>query len=112
MKGYAPLRTTIAHILASQGLRANPETILITSGSQQALALVTQILLRPGDAVLVESPSYDVALDLFRAHNLKIIGCPTDAWGMQVEQVETLLQQQHPKLIYRSPTSRTPAAPA
>jgi GntR family transcriptional regulator / MocR family aminotransferase len=109
IKGYAPLRTTIAHILASQGLRARPEATLITSGSQQALALVTQILLRPGDAVLVESPTYDVALELFRAHNLKIVGCPTDAWGMQVEQLEPLLQQQHPKLIYSIPNFQNPS---
>jgi GntR family transcriptional regulator/MocR family aminotransferase len=109
VKGYAPLRATIAHVLASQGVQAHPETILITSGSQQALALVAQILLKPGDAVLVEAPTYDVALELFRAHNLKIVGCPTDAGGMQVEQLEALLQQQHPKLIYSIPNFQNPS---
>jgi GntR family transcriptional regulator / MocR family aminotransferase len=107
-KGYAPLRATIAHVLASQGVRAHPDTILITSGSQQALALVSQILLKPGDAVLVETPTYDVALELFRAHNLKIVGCPTDASGMQVEHLEATLQQQHPKLIYSIPNFQNP----
>jgi GntR family transcriptional regulator/MocR family aminotransferase len=108
VKGYMPLRATIAHVLASQGLRAAPEAILITSGSQQALALIAQILLRPGDAVLVEEPTYDVALDLFHAHNLKVVGCPTDAWGMQVEKLETLLQQHHPQLIYSIPNFQNP----
>ena len=56
--GYAPLRGTIARVLASQGLQARPENILITSGSQQALALVSQLLLEPGDVILVESPTY------------------------------------------------------
>lgn len=106
--GYAPLRATIAHVLASQGLRARPEAILITSGSQQALALVSQILLRSGDVVLVESPTYDLALELFRSQNLKIVGCPTDALGMQVEKLETLLQQHHPKLIYTIPNFQNP----
>ncbi|HEU5102135.1 MAG TPA: PLP-dependent aminotransferase family protein, partial [Roseiflexaceae bacterium] len=73
-----------------------------------ALALVAQILLRPGDGVLVEQPTYDVALDLFRALHLKIIGCPTDAMGMQVEQLEPLLQQHHPALIYSIPNFHNP----
>ncbi|MBV5337853.1 MAG: PLP-dependent aminotransferase family protein, partial [Deltaproteobacteria bacterium] len=43
--GYAPLREGIAHILASQGLKAHPENILITAGSQQAIFLASQVLL-------------------------------------------------------------------
>lgn len=108
MRGYAPLRATIAHVLASQGVQAAPEAVLISSGSQQALALVAQILLHPGDTVLVEQPTYDVALDLFRALHLKIVGCPTDRLGMQVEQLEPLLQQHHPALIYTIPNFHNP----
>lgn len=109
MHGYGPLRTTIAHILASQGVQTHPAGVLITSGSQQALALVAQILLKPGDVVLVESPTYDVALELFRSQRLKLVGCPTDAWGMQVEQLEPLLQQHHPRLIYSIPNFQNPS---
>jgi len=106
--GYRPLRETISHILASQGIRANPDNTLITSGSQQALALVCQLLLKPGDAILVEKPSYNFALALFQALNLKIIGVPMDEWGMRVEFVETLLQQHHPKLLYTIPNFQNP----
>lgn len=106
--GYFPLRSTIAHVLASQGLRARPENVLITAGSQQALALVTQVLLKPGDTVLVESPTYGGALALFRASQLKIIGIPLDEDGMQVDKLEVLLQQHHPKLIYSIPTFHNP----
>ncbi|MBV9790827.1 MAG: PLP-dependent aminotransferase family protein [Chloroflexi bacterium] len=109
MRGYPPLRATIAHVLASQGVQTHPDNILITSGSQQALALIAQALLKPGDTVLVESPTYDGALDLFRAHQLKLIGCPADAHGMQVEQLEPLLQQHHPKLIYTIPNFQNPS---
>ena len=108
LHGYGPLRTTIAQILTSQGVQAQQEHVLITSGSQQALTLITQTLLKPGDAVLVESPTYDGALDLFRAQNLKLIGCPLDAHGMQVEQLEPLLQQHHPRLIYTIPNFQNP----
>jgi GntR family transcriptional regulator / MocR family aminotransferase len=106
--GYGPLRATIAHVLASQGVQAQADSVLITSGSQQALMLIAQILLKPGDVVLVESPTYDLALDLFRAQHLKLIGCPIDAAGMQVEQLEPLLQQHHPKLIYTIPNFQNP----
>ena len=106
--GYGPLREGIAHILASQGLHIQPENILITAGSQQALSLVSQLLLNPGDVILVESPTYAGALDLFRALGFKIVDIPVDAQGMQVEGLEKLLQQHHPKLIYTIPNFHNP----
>ncbi|HEU0297129.1 MAG TPA: PLP-dependent aminotransferase family protein [Anaerolineales bacterium] len=106
--GHAPLRESIAHILASQGVQTRPENILITAGSQQALSLVSQLLLKPGDAVLVESPTYPGALDLFRALDFEVVGIPVDGQGMQVEGLEKLLQQHHPKLIYTIPNFHNP----
>lgn len=106
--GLASLRETIAHILASQGLQARPENILITAGSQQALSLVSQLLLKPGDVILVESPTYSGALDLFRALDFKVVGVPVDGQGMQVDGLEKLLQQHHPKLIYTIPNFHNP----
>jgi GntR family transcriptional regulator / MocR family aminotransferase len=106
--GYFPLRDTIAHILASQGLQTHPENVLVTAGSQQAISLVCQLLLQPGDTILVESPTYSGALDLFRAFKFKIISVPMDGQGMQVEALEKLLQQHHPKLIYTIPNFHNP----
>jgi GntR family transcriptional regulator / MocR family aminotransferase len=108
-RGYFPLRETIAHVLASQGIQAHPDNILITSGSQQALALVCQLLLKPGDVILVEKPSYNFALELFRALNLKVAAIPVDEHGMQVELLEPLLQQYHPRLIYTIPNFQNPS---
>lgn len=107
-EGHIPLRVTIAHILASQGLQTRPENVLITAGSQQALSLVAQLLLEPEDVILVESPTYSGALDLFRALGFRIVGVPIDRQGMQVEVLEKLLQQHHPKLIYTIPTFHNP----
>lgn len=107
-KGYGPLRSTIAHILASQGMQASAESILITAGSQQALALVAQLLLRPGDVILAESPTYSRALELFVSLGLEVTGIPVDQGGMQVDQLEGLLQQVHPKLIYTIPNFQNP----
>jgi len=106
--GYGPLRESITHILASQGLQTQPDNILITAGSQQALSLVSQLLLNPGDVILVESPTYAGALDLFRALGFKAVGVPVDGQGMQVDGLEILLQQHHPKLIYTIPNFHNP----
>lgn len=106
--GYAPLREGITHILASQGLQTNPESVLITAGSQQAIFLVSQVLLKPNDIILVENPTYSVAIDLFRTLGFQIIGIPIDHQGMQVEKLEKLLQQYHPKLIYTIPNFHNP----
>ncbi|HET6596053.1 MAG TPA: PLP-dependent aminotransferase family protein [Anaerolineales bacterium] len=106
--GHAPLRETITHILASQGLQTRSEDVLITAGSQQALSLVSQLLLKPGDVIMVESPTYSGALELFRALGFKVVGVPVDRYGMQVEVLEKLLQQHHPKLIYTIPTFHNP----
>jgi GntR family transcriptional regulator/MocR family aminotransferase len=106
--GHAPLRETITHILASQGLQTRSDNVLITAGSQQALSLVSQLLLKPGDVILVESPTYSGALDLFRALNFEVVGIPVDGQGMQVEALEKLLQQHHPKLIYTIPNFHNP----
>lgn len=106
--GHAPLRESIAHILASQGVQTQPENILITAGSQQAISLVAQLLLKAGDIILVESPTYSGALELFQALDFKVVGIPVDHHGMQVEELEKLLQQHHPKLIYTIPTFHNP----
>jgi GntR family transcriptional regulator / MocR family aminotransferase len=106
--GYQPLRETIAQILASQGLHTRAERILITGGSQQAIALVSQILLKPGDTVLVEKPTYGGALNLFRSLEANIIGIPVDENGMQVERLEKMMKIHHPNLIYTIPNFQNP----
>lgn len=107
-RGYPPLRETIAHVLASQGLHTSPENILVTAGSQQALSLVSQVLLQPGDTLLVETPTYYGALDLFRALNFRPVGVPVDSGGMQVDALEALIERHRPKLIYTIPNFHNP----
>jgi GntR family transcriptional regulator/MocR family aminotransferase len=106
--GYEPLRLTISRVLASQGIQTHPEQVLITSGSQQALSLVCQQLLREGDVILVESPTYNLAIDLFRHLKLKIIDVPVDENGLHVELIEPLLQVHAPRLFYTIPNFQNP----
>lgn len=107
-RGYAPLRETIARILASQGIQTHADNVLITAGSQQALSLAAQLVLRPGDVILIEDPTYAGALDLFRSLGYKVVGIPVDERGLQVENLEKILQLHHPKLIYTIPNFQNP----
>ncbi len=106
--GHYPLRRTIAQILANQGVPCQPENVLITTGSQQALMLVAHLLLRPGDTVLVESPSYSAALDLFASLDVTLVGVPMDEEGMRTDLLEDLLRAMQPQLIYTIPTFQNP----
>lgn len=106
--GYFPLRDTLARILSLQGIPARPEQILITNGSQQALSLVSQTLLRPGDRVLVEEPTYAEALTLFALQGVQIISIPCDQDGMCVEALPALLAAHRPALIYTIPNFHNP----
>lgn len=99
-EGYGPLREWIAAHLGKQGISARPGQVLITSGSQQGIDLVARIFLDPGDVVLVENPTYLAALQAFAAYEARLVPVPSDDHGMQVEELEALILQHRPKLIY------------
>lgn len=106
--GCEPLRATVTHMLATQGIHTGPDRVLITSGSQQALFLVCHALLRPGDTVLAEVPTYDGALALFAALGVRVHSVPVDGDGMRVDRLEAAIATAAPKLIYTMPTFQNP----
>jgi GntR family transcriptional regulator/MocR family aminotransferase len=80
-----PLRELLcAYLKASRGVRCTPEQIVVTAGSQQALYLLAQLLLAPGDGVWLESPGYQGALAPFAVAGAAICPVPVDAEGMDV----------------------------
>ena len=105
---YQPLCDTIAQILTSEGIASQPENILITSGSQQGLSLVAHVFLTPGDVALVESPTYNSAINLFDLMGVKMVGIPMDRDGMIIEKVEEALKKHKPRLIFTMPTFHRP----
>ena len=106
--GFLPLRETLAQVLASQGIQTNAGNILITAGSQQALSLIAQLLLAPGDAVVVERPTYAGALDVFRARGADIHTVGLDEDGLDPVELESILAARRPKLIYTIPNFHNP----
>lgn len=106
--GYEGLQQYLQQQMALVGIRAEPEEMLLTSGCQQALDLLRQTLLQPGDEVIVENPTYPGALSLFCQPQYKCIGVPVDTHGLNLDALEDVLRRRNPKLIYIVPTFHNP----
>lgn len=107
--GYEPLRTVFAEQLSQRSNQAlTSEHVLITSGAQQALFLITQGLLSPGDAIAIEAPSYSYSLSLFQSAGLRLYPLPmTDSEDWR-EQLETLYGKHRIKMVFVNPTYQNP----
>ncbi|MEX1021182.1 MAG: PLP-dependent aminotransferase family protein [Litorilinea sp.] len=108
-EGDPALRVQIAEYLADRGLRVDPDEVLVVAGVTQGLSLVTQILCRPGDTVLVEDPTYLGMLHTLRSYGVQPLGVPLDACGaLDLDQVEQLVIQTRPRFLYLVPTYQNP----
>jgi 2-aminoadipate transaminase len=107
-QGDPLLRTVLADNLRERGVRAGPDEILITSGATQALSLLTQTLARPGDAVIVEQPTYLGLLNTLSARGVRAIAAPLDADGLVIDALEPLIQAHRPRFIYTIPVFQNP----
>ncbi len=107
-EGFGPLREWIRAHMAERGLRGATDQVLITNGSQQGIDLVAKALLDPGDVVVVENPSYLAALQNFAGYEADIRVVGSDDRGMRVEELEELVTECRPKLIYVVPNFHNP----
>jgi 2-aminoadipate transaminase len=109
-EGYRPLRELLASRLTAFGIKAEGDDVLITNGSQQALDLIGKVLLDPGDAVLVENPTYLGALQAFNQYQPTYVAVGMDDNGMLVDEVEEALANNRGriKFIYALPNFQNP----
>jgi 2-aminoadipate transaminase len=112
-EGYRPLREFLVRRLETFGIHSSVEDILVTNGSQQALDLIGKILLDPGDAVLVEKPTYLGAIQAFNQYQASYAVVPMDDEGMRVDEVERVLGERARtgapvKFIYAIPNFQNP----
>ncbi|MDO5653389.1 MAG: PLP-dependent aminotransferase family protein [Brachymonas sp.] len=108
-EGFAPLKEQIAAHMASKGAVLDAQQFIITTGSQQALDLISKCMLGPGDKVIVEAPTFLAAIQCFRLYGAQTIAAPIDAEGVQTDQLEALIAEHKPKLIYLIPTFGNPS---
>jgi len=106
-EGYLPLREMIARHTARLGFEVNPENLMITSGSQQALDLLGKIFINGGDHILVESPTYLGALQAWNAYGAEYVPVSCDENGMDTDALEEALRT-GPKFIYVLPNFQNP----
>jgi DNA-binding transcriptional MocR family regulator len=95
--------------MARSGIRTTAEQIVVLHGSQQGLDLVARVLLEPGDEVVVESPTYLGALQVFRGAGARLLPIALDGEGMRLDLLEQTLARHRPKFIYTLPTYQNPA---
>lgn len=108
-QGYSPLRETLVSFLEQHlHIHSTDSSILITSGSQQSLYLITQCLLSPGDAVAIEDPSYSYSLPMFQSAGLRLFRLPVDDRGMNPEDIITLHRQHRIRMLFLNPNFQNP----
>lgn len=110
--GRDRLKEALASVMAREGLRADPEHIQITTGSQQALDLLSRVFIDRGDPIVIEGPSYLGALGAFCAAGARTTTIPLDGDGMRIDLLEEHLEGAGaalPKFIYVVPNFHNPA---
>lgn len=108
-QGFLPLREALVTFLSQyRGIQSTESSILITSGSQQSLYLITQCLLAPGDAVAIEDPSYCYSLPMFQSAGLRLFRLPVDEHGIWPEDVRALYKKHRIKMVFLNPNYQNP----
>jgi DNA-binding transcriptional MocR family regulator len=112
-QGHPKLREQICDVMALEGIRANPDDVVITTGSQQALDLISRIFIDPGDVVLVEAPSYVGALGTFRQYQASVVHVEMDNDGLVPDSLRAAIKSLRTtgrkiKFLYLIPNYQNP----
>src|SRR5680860_118518 len=112
-EGFDFLKEDIAQVMAAEGTQIDPAHVLVTTGGQQAIDLVTKTFVDPGDVVLTERPSYAEALTTFSHYQSEVIHLPVDEHGLLLDEMDVILDRleaegRWPKFIYVVPNFSNP----
>jgi 2-aminoadipate transaminase len=113
-EGLDETKACIAEVMSAEGMRVDHEDMLVTTGGQQVLDLVTKTLIDPGDVVVAEGPTYPGAVPVFTSYQAEVIQIDMDAHGMRVDLLEEALDRldregRRPKFVYTVPSFQNPA---
>ena len=108
-EGYGPLREELSKFMATKGVTVQPEGLIVTTGSQQALDLLGKTMISPGDKVIVEGPTFLATIQCFRLYGAELVSAPIDAHGVNTDQLEKLIAEHKPKFVYLIPTFGNPS---
>ncbi|MGN6200891.1 MAG: aminotransferase class I/II-fold pyridoxal phosphate-dependent enzyme, partial [Solirubrobacterales bacterium] len=113
-EGFEETKDCILEVMGAEGMLPDPDDIIVTTGGQQGIDLVTKTLVDPGDVVICEAPSYPGAIPVFCSYEADVIQVECDADGMRIEELETVLERldgegRRPKFVYSVPSFQNPA---
>lgn len=109
--GYPPLVRSLQKMMLRKGLPARTDKILVTTGSLQAISIITQEFVNEGDIILTENPCFVGAISVFETYGAKIIGIPIDEEGIEIDSLKKTLAavERPPKFLYITPNFHNPA---
>jgi GntR family transcriptional regulator/MocR family aminotransferase len=109
--GELSLRVQMAHYLReTRGLPIGVDNVLITRGSTMAIHLAAQLVLKPGDQVVVGTLAYGSANLIFQRSGAKLLPVPVDEQGMDVQAIERLCREHTLRMVYVTPHHHYPTA--
>ncbi|MFY9470339.1 MAG: PLP-dependent aminotransferase family protein [Solirubrobacterales bacterium] len=113
-EGLGPMKDCIVEVMAAENMTVEPENLLVTTGGQQVIDLVTRTLVDPGDTIIAEAPTYPGAVPSFSSFQANVIQIDVDDEGMKIDVLQDTLARLDregvtPKFIYTIPTFQNPA---
>jgi 2-aminoadipate transaminase len=113
-EGVALVKRCISEVMRAEGMEADEDEMLVTTGGQQVIDLVCKTLLDPGDVVVCEAPTYPGAVPTFSTYQAKVVQITMDRDGMRTDELEATLDElersgHRPKFIYTVPNFHNPA---
>lgn len=107
-QGEQALREQLSMYLLDRSLQIPPDQIVVTAGAQQGIDIVLRALVRPGDTVLVEQPTYLGMIERMQMQGLKLVAVPIDEQGIRPDALEAAIALHQPRLLYTIPTFHNP----
>jgi 2-aminoadipate transaminase len=113
-EGFAETVDCILEVMGAEGMLPDPDDVIVTTGGQQAIDLISKTLVDPGDVVICEAPTYPGAVPVFCSYQAETIQIECDEDGMRVEELEGVLARldgegRRPKFVYSVPNFQNPA---
>jgi DNA-binding transcriptional MocR family regulator len=99
-EGINELREALGELMTRRRYPVPADGLIVTTGAQQAIALVGEALLNPGDTVVLERPTYTAAIDMATLRQTRIVTVGIDEDGLKVSELEQILGTVYPKLLY------------
>jgi 2-aminoadipate transaminase len=112
--GLEEAKECIEEVMAAEGMSVEHDEIVVTTGGQQVIDLVTKALIDPGDVVVCEAPTYPGAVPVFSSYEADVVQIEMDGDGMRVDLLGDALDRlerdgRRPKFIYTVPSFQNPA---